>query len=133
MKERITPEKIEQLEAHEVFVFGSNEAGLHGAGSAHVARSFGAELGVGMGMQGSTFAIPTKDWNIQPLPLEAIKFYVSRFEAFAPLYPDLTFLVTSIGCGLAGYKPVDIAPMFQGCLKHENVWLPEDFWIILSL
>lgn len=133
MNNRITSDKIEQLEWKQIFVFGSNEAGLHGAGAAHVARSFGAELGVGFGLQGSTFALPTKDWNIQPLPLDAIKFYVSRFEACVPLYPDLTFLVTRVGCGLAGYTPLDIAPMFQGCMKHENVHLPQEFWNLLLL
>lgn len=130
---RITPEKIEQLEWKQIFVFGSNEAGLHGAGAAHVARSFGAELGVGFGLQGSTFAIPTKDWNVQPLPLPVIKHYVDRFLACTPLYSDLTFMVTRIGCGLAGYQVADIAPMFVEAVKQENVWLPQEFWNYITL
>ena len=101
-----------------VFVFGSNEAGRHGAGAARDARiRYGAILGQGFGLMqgdtgGSSFAIPTKDWVLQPLPLATIQFYVNRFIAFAKEFESLEFQVTQIGCGLAGFKSEDIAPMF---------------------
>lgn len=81
--DRITPKKIEDLEKNQVFVFGSNESGIHGAGAANLAyKKFGATLGQGFGMSARTFAIPTKDWNIGVLPISAIRFYVDRFIAF---------------------------------------------------
>jgi hypothetical protein len=133
MKNRITPEQITQLEENQIFVFGSNEAGIHGAGAARAALAFGAEMYKGFGLAANTFAIPTKDWEIAVLPLPVIKMYVERFLAFAKLSPDFQFLVTPIGCGLAGYKPVDIAPLFVGALELENVHLPESFWHYVTL
>jgi YspA, cpYpsA-related SLOG family len=110
----------------EIFVFGSNLAGRHGAGAALYARQHhGAQLGVGMGLTGDAYAIPTKDENLQTLPLKIIRGYVRDFLTFATKNPDLTFKVTAIGCGLAGYKPVQIAPMFN--LAPENVILPPEF------
>lgn len=96
-----------------IFVFGSNQRGIHGAGAALEAKkSYGAKLGNGYGHFGQSFAIPTKDTNIQTLPLVNIQQYVSGFINYAKQHPELSFKVTQIGCGLAGYKPVDIAPMF---------------------
>lgn len=128
---RITPEEIIELKDDEIFVFGSNEAGIHGAGAARYAMHFGAYIGGGFGMHGSSFAIPTKDWRIQTLPVEDIGFYVKRFIAFAKNVPNLTFLVTPIGCGLAGYKPEQIAPLFEGAIQVQNIHLPASFWMYL--
>lgn len=130
---RITPENILDLKAGEMFVFGSNESGIHGSGAAERARIFGARIGIGFGPSAATFAIPTKDWNIEILPLHVIKFYVDRFIEFTkvPRYHRWTFVVTRIGCGLAGYKPEQIAPMFAPLIHSRNVHLPQDFWEII--
>lgn len=106
-----------------VFVFGSNLAGVHGAGAALFARRYrGAILGQGVGLQGNSYAIPTKDENIETLPLERIKPYIDEFILFAKKNPEMTFEVTRIGCGLAGYTDTDIGPMFKGA--PENCRLP---------
>ena len=96
-----------------IFVFGSNEAGIHGAGAAKHALSLGASMGVGFGKQGKTFAIPTKNWQIDFMKTEIIEHYVFRFIEYARLNPQLAFQVTCLGCGLAGYKHHQIAPMFR--------------------
>lgn len=96
-----------------IFVFGSNEAGRHGKGAALEARrNHGAVYGQGEGIQGRSYAIPTKDAHLRTLPLDVIAAYVKRFKGFANACPEMTFHVTPIGCGLAGYSPADIAPMF---------------------
>lgn len=111
-----------------IFVFGSNEAGIHGAGAARIAHKFhGAKHGVGFGLQGTSFAIPTKDWNIGPLKIEVIQFYINRFIVFATEYPILTFDVTKIGCGLAGWRDMDIAPLFKDApinCRFDEGWKP---------
>ncbi|NBP16726.1 hypothetical protein EBU95_20445 [bacterium] len=122
---RYTPDIITELNDNEVFVFGSNLAGRHGAGAAKLALKWGAEYGKGIGMFGQTYAIPTKDRSIKTLEKELIKPYVMCFTLFARRHPTLTFLVTQIGCGLAGYAPKDIAPMFVNV--GENVILPKSF------
>lgn len=127
---RITPEKILFVRQGEIFVFGSNEAGIHGGGAAWLAeKRFGAKYGVGFGLQGRSFAIPTKDWNINTLPLNVIRHYVNRFIAFTklPRYRYHTFFVTEIGCGLAGLEPYQIAPMFRTVLNQSNIALPQRF------
>lgn len=126
-KIRYTPDNIQVLKKNEIFVFGSNEAGIHGAGAAKKAMDFGAVYGVGFGLQGQTFAIPTKDYLVKTLSLKEIKAYVDDFLKFAESRKDLTFLVTKIGCGLAGYTFEDIAPMFEGS-NMENVVLPREFY-----
>jgi hypothetical protein len=127
---RYTPDNIVMLRANEVFVFGSNEAGIHGAGAAQLAHAmFGAKYGQGFGMMGKSFGIPTKDWSIKNLGLSDIEFYVRRFIRFTKLHPELVFLVTKIGCGLAGYVPRQIAPMFDYPEEHKNVILPVEFAI----
>lgn len=96
-----------------IFVFGSNLAGRHGAGAANTARKhWGAITGIGTGMEGQSYAIPTKDQWLNTLPLSRINWEVKQFISFAVTHPDLTFLVTKIGCGLAGYTEADIKPMF---------------------
>lgn len=130
---RITPENIVDLEDNEIFVFGSNLAGIHGAGAARIAViMFGAEMGTGYGLQGQSFAIPTKDHKINTLPLVTIKYYVDQFIAFARNNPQYNFLVTKIGCGLAGLQVSEIAPMFKEALELENVFLPLDFLTFIN-
>lgn len=121
-----TPEKITSLKPNEIFVFGSNLAGRHGAGAALLAaKQFGAKRGVGEGITGYCYALPTKDENIQVLPLREIDCYVVEFLNYAASHPYLTFLVTKIGCGLAGYSVDEIAPMFRNAPK--NIVLPVEF------
>jgi len=109
-----------------IFVFGSNLAGRHGAGAAKFAlENHGAIYGQGIGIQGQSYGIPTKDHNIETLPLLAIHGYVQDFLEYAGNHPEDIFHVTAIGCGLAGYKPTDIAPFFAERL--DNVLLPPEF------
>lgn len=107
-----------------IFVFGSNKAGRHGAGAAKFALdNRGAIYGNGFGLQGNSYAIPTKDAHLRTLPLSVIKQYVKEFLIFAENNPQLEFEVTRIGCGLAGYTDEDISPMFKDAPK--NCFLPE--------
>lgn len=122
---KTSPKQITSLEPNQVFVFGSNEAGIHGAGAARIALKWGAKIGKGEGLYGSTYAIPTKDHNIKSLRIDQIKPYVDRFIEFAKNHPEKTFLVTEIGCGLAGFKTEDISPLFMEARGLDNVWLPE--------
>lgn len=122
--------KITTLKDNEIFVFGSNLAGRHGKGAAWDALAFGAEYGEGVGRFGQTFAIPTKDENLKVMPLVRIGHYVAFFLAYAKLYPNQTFLVTKVGCGLAGYSPKEIAPLFKGATP--NVVLPQEFLEVLQ-
>ena len=119
------------MERNPIFVFGSNLAGIHGGGAAKWAYdNRGAEWGVGFGLTGTAFAIPTKDWNIETLPLGEIQKFVRRFLKFAQARSDLTFQLPPIGCGHAGYKPEQIAPMFKDA--PANVMLPDEFRAVLS-
>ena len=128
-----TSENIQELQKNEVFVFGSNEIGFHGGGAARQAlMKFGAVLNEPIGLFGQSYAIPTKDHTITSLPLEAIKEYVEVFIEEAKEHPDLLFLVTEIGCGLAGYKPIDIAPFFKNVIEAPNIALPLTFKKILD-
>jgi hypothetical protein len=121
-----TPDNISSLEKNQIFVFGSNLAGIHGAGAAKLAKEkFGAVLGKGIGMHGNSYAIPTKDFSIETLDYCDIEKHVQDFLSFARQNPSKTFLVTLIGCGLAGYDPKDIAPLFHSV--PLNVILPEKF------
>ena len=114
-----------------IFVFGSNEAGRHGKGAAKFALDHrGAVYGQGYGLHGQSYAIPTKDKRIQTLSLEEIQKYVCIFRAFAFEHPELRFELTPIGCGLAGYTPEQIAPMFAN--TPDNVDLPEEFKKVLQ-
>lgn len=109
-----------------IFVFGSNLAGRHGKGSAlQAVRQYGAIRGVGVGLQGNSYAIPTKSWNLKVLPLSQIEFYVKEFLEFASHHPDWAFKVVAIGCGLAGYSPKEIAPMFKNA--PSSCELPPEF------
>jgi hypothetical protein len=107
-----------------VFVFGSNLAGRHGKGAALCAlREHGAIYGKGVGRQGQSYAIPTKGLTLNTLPLYQIKVFVCEFLDYARAHPDEQFIVTRIGCGLAGYKDEDISPFFVDA--PENCKLPE--------
>lgn len=129
MKARVTPDNITSILPNEVFVFGSNQSGRHGKGAAKTALSFGAKWGQAEGLQGRSYGIPTKDHSIRrTLALNEIRPYVDRFILFAKDNPQLTFLVTEIGCGLAGYKPKDIKGMFDACKSMENIYLPKRFY-----
>lgn len=115
----------------EVMVFASNLGGFHGAGSAKAAMDeHGALYGLGVGPAGNSYAIPTKDSNIEVLPLEVINLYVGQFLEHAATFQDVKFNVVAIGCGLAGFTPEEIAPMFQGATP--NVFLPDEFVEILE-
>jgi len=97
-----------------VFVFGSNTAGRHGGGAARAAViSYGAQYGNGFGRQGLSYALPTKDDNIDTLPLREVKYHVDKFIEYAKANPECMFFVTRVGCVLAGYNDADIAPMFK--------------------
>ena len=118
-----TPDYITDLKPDEVFVFGSNLAGMHGGGAARVAfRQFGAVMECGVGLRGQSYAIPTMQGGV-----ETIKPYVDGFIAFAKSHPELFFYVTRIGCGIAGFKDKEIAPLFSAAMDVENVCLPESF------
>lgn len=110
----------------EIFTFGSNLSGIHGAGAAKYARlHHGAVMGQGMGLQGKSYALPTKGVNISFMPLSDIGRHVMAFISFAKIRPDLTFRVTRVGCGLAGFTDEDIAPMFKEALPLKNIRLPK--------
>lgn len=126
---RVTPDEIRKINENEVFVFGSNESGRHGKGAAKTALGWGAKWGQAEGLQGKTYGIPTKDSTIRrTLTVEEIKPYVDRFIEYAKENPDKTFYVTEIGCGLAGHKQKDIAPLFKNAVDVKNIHLPQKFW-----
>jgi hypothetical protein len=122
-----TPDNISELRPDEVFVFGSNLEGMHGAGAAYAAfKKFGAVMGCGVGLRGQSYAIPTMHGGV-----DAIAPYVDGFITFAGEHPELFFYVTRIGCGIAGFRDRDIAPLFRGALALDNVCLPESFLRVL--
>lgn len=104
-----------QPRSYEVFVFGSNLAGIHGAGAAKAALKYGAKYGRAIGPSGMTYAIPTKDADFKTLPIEQIALYIERFKKVTQQNPKVKFFITRVGCGLAGLKDSDIAPLFKGC------------------
>ena len=113
---RFSSERIESLRADEIFVFGSNRQGWHGGGAAAYARQrFGAVWGEGIGRTGQCYAIPTMDGSVE------------KVRPYAEAHPELTFLVTEIGCGIAGYTVTQIAPLFSATLDMPNVLLPQRF------
>ena len=122
-QKRTTPEYITELQPNEIFVFGSNLKGMHGGGAAYIAyRKFGAIMGQGVGLQGQSYGIPTMQGGV-----ETIRPYVDEFIAFAKDHPDLTFLVTRIGCGIAGFTDEEIAPLFVKAHEVENIVLPPNW------
>lgn len=126
-KQRITNNRIQDLKPDEIFVFGSNLAGAHGGGAALLAyRKWGAVWGQGVGLQGQTYAIPTMHGGV-----DKIDPYVKDFICFAKQHPEMIFLVTEIGCGIAGFLPEEIAPLFNEAILVGNIYLPERFWKVL--
>lgn len=120
---RYTPDRISELKENEIFVFGSNLEGSHDGGAAKLAYNrFGAVWGLGTGIQGRSYAIPTMQGGV-----ETIRPYVDAFIQFAKQNTTLTFLVTRIGCGIAGFRDEEIAPLFEDALDLENVILPKEF------
>lgn len=124
---RITPDMITRLAPNEVFIFGSNKQGLHSGGAAKVAfKNFGAIMGQGNGLQGKSYGIDSMSG------LGMMGERVKEFCEFAKAHPEKRFLVTEIGCGIAGYSIVEVAPLFECCRDVENVTLPASFWDIIS-
>ncbi|MBQ4548162.1 MAG: hypothetical protein IJA42_03085 [Bacteroidales bacterium] len=123
MKIQFTPDFITELKENEIFVFGSNLKGMHGGGAARLAyEKFGAIWGQGVGLQGQSYGIPTMHGGV-----DAIKPYVDEFIEFAKSHSEMTFLVTRIGCGIAGFRDEEIAPLFKECIEIDNVILPRTF------
>lgn len=120
---KYTPECVSELQESEIFVFGSNLAGAHGGGAARLAyKKFGAVWGNGVGLQGQSYAIPTMQGGV-----DTIRPYVNEFIRFAKKHTELTFLVTRIGCGIAGFDDRDIAPLFKDAADVANILLPQEF------
>lgn len=118
-----TPERITRLQPDEIFVFGSNLEGMHGGGAARIAfEAFGAIWGQGVGLQGQCYAIPTMQGGV-----ETIRPYVDEFIAFARRHPEWFFYVTRIGCGIAGFRDREIAPLFAEAKGVPNICLPKTF------
>lgn len=125
---KVTPERVTRLEPNQVFVFGSNMAGRHGKGAALDARErFGARQGTAKGPTGRCYAIPTKNGDLQPLPPDLIGRYLAEFCKYAAAHPEQEFLLTPVGCGLAGYDPRVIAGMLFVHNPPSNVILPRSF------
>lgn len=124
---RIASDRIAELDKNEIFVFGSNIQGAHGGGAAWYAhKKFGAEWGVGEGLTGRTYALPTMEGDA------SMKKAVEHFIDCAKAHPEFIFLVTAVGCGIAGYTPDEVAPLFRGATSLENVYLPQVFWDVLN-
>ncbi|MBO4382182.1 MAG: hypothetical protein J5799_04485 [Bacteroidales bacterium] len=120
----MAPDAIASLKKNEIFVFGSNLDGWHAGGAARAAvEHFGAVMGQGVGLQGQSYAIPTMQGGV-----ETILPYVDEFIQFAESHPEYTFLVTRIGCGIAGFRDEEIAPLFVRAINLPNVHLPLSFW-----
>ena len=127
-KRRVSPQWITTLADDEIFVFGSNLEGLHGGGAALLAyERFGAIWGQGTGLQGKSYGIPTMHGGI-----DAIAPYVDEFIAFAREHRELKFLVTEIGCGIAGFTVEEMAPLFKDAMDEENIYLPQRFFKVLE-
>ncbi|MBR1850013.1 MAG: hypothetical protein IJ789_01420 [Bacteroidales bacterium] len=119
---RVANSNITQLAEGEIFVFGSNIQGMHGGGAAWFAsRNFGAQWGVGEGLTGRCYALPTMEGYA------SLQKAVANFTDCARKHPELTFLVTAVGCGIAGYSPAEVAPLFDQAAQLPNVYLPRVF------
>ncbi|NLO70209.1 MAG: hypothetical protein GX102_04550 [Porphyromonadaceae bacterium] len=125
---RISPNFINSLKENEIFVFGSNLEGQHAGGAARIAyEKFGAVWGQGVGLQGQSYGIPTMHGGI-----DVIRPYVDEFIEFAKSNPQFKFLVTRVGCGIAGFKDKEMAPLFRETVEFENIYLPEKWLRILN-
>ena len=138
---RITEDLIISLPQNEIFVFPSNLSGVHGTGAAKKALDFGAVMGVGTGPCGRTWAIPTKgyttgrgkNFNAPVLPISIIRHWVDAFIDYSKDDTEHIYNVTPIGCGRAGYTPIQIAPLFEKCININHIKLTESFWKALNL
>ena len=127
-RNRVTSDYVDTLAPNEIFVFGSNRQGYHGGGATAMAHMFfGAIWGQGVGLQGKSYAIPTMDDDIR-----IVGWYVEEFIVFAREHPELRFLVPEICCGIAGFTPEEIAPLFHSAIALDNVSLPKRFWDVLD-
>jgi len=127
----VAPSHITHLNSNQIYVYGSNEKGIMGAGAAlYGYRQGWIEWGNGISPSKKSYPIPTKDHFLKVLSLDKIQQYVDKFKIYAKENPELEFLLTPIGCGLAGYTPEQIAPMFKDC--PNNVFLPQCFIDIIQ-
>lgn len=134
---KVTPEQINNLKPNEIFVFGSNLDGFHAGGAAYFAvKNFGAKMGQAEGLQGQSYALPTLSHaggvKEHMLPLNVIQGYVNDLLATAEANPEKIFYVTPVGCGIAGFTPEQIAPMFKPAINMNNVALPQSFIDVLG-
>ena len=128
METRYTPDFITELKNDEIFVFGSNLEGMHGGGAAYIAyEKFGAIWGQGVGLQGQSYGIQTMHGGVNE-----IKPYIDEFIDFAKSHKELKFLVTRIGCGIAGFRDEEMAPLFKDAIDVENITLPKSFVNIIA-
>lgn len=132
MKCGITPENVTALYDNEVFVFGSNLAGQHGAGAAYTALQWGAEMGQGEGLYGKTYALPTKDLQIRTRHIHDIYMSVVFLLQSVRNNPNKHFIITKIGCGLAGLSVEEVAPLFREFINLDNCSLPQDFINVIN-
>lgn len=123
---KVTPDDITDLDSNEIFVFGSNKSGLHlGGAAAFALENFGAEMGVGEGLTGQCYALPTMEG------IDSFKEAVDKFEECVNEHPNFRFLITAVGCGIAGYTPEEVAPLFKKISTYPNVCLPKSFWDVI--
>ncbi|WP_208645500.1 A1S_2505 family phage non-structural protein [Mucilaginibacter endophyticus] len=130
MKIKITPSKITKLKKNEVFVFGSNLLGNHAGGAARLAvEQFGAINGQAEGLQGQSYAIPTLNKNMEKISLDVLQYHVNKFANDVEATPKLQFLLTDVGCGIAGFKAEEVAPLFTELYKKNlpNISFPKSF------
>ena len=125
MNVRITPSNITKLKEYEIFVFGSNSNGVHNGNAAATAMKFGAIMGQAVGIQGQTYALPSKH-------IENLKKHIDDFLLYAEQHPEYIFLVTEIGCGISKHSPFEIAPLFKEAVHIKNINLPLSFWDVLN-
>lgn len=123
---KVIPNYITDLDSNEIFVFGSNKSGLHlGGAAAFALENFGAKMGIGEGLTGQCYALPTMEG------INSFKEAVDKFEECVKEHPELKFLVTEVGCGIAGYTPEEVAPLFKKISTYPNVSLPISFWNVI--
>ena len=127
MKQRVTSNHIERLQPNEIFVSAAICPGIMAVAPPLAMNKWGAIWGQGVGLQGQTYGIPTMQGGV-----ETIRPYVDEFIQFANKHPEMTFLVTEIGCGIAGFTPQEIAPLFAKATTTENIHLPQRFWDLLE-
>ena len=124
---------IKELQRNQIFVFGSNLSGIHGAGAAKTARKWGAKMGVGEGQMGNTYGLPTVGEKLRhTLSLTKIEKHAEKFLKYAEENPELEFLLTEVGCGLAGHTVEEVAPLFMDGVELPNIVWPKSFVKVLE-